>query len=172
MMSKVINLNRNFNKCFNYKNKHDNFNYSTLSNKPNLSPHHTSLTKLIINSGQSNSSYQKAPPGFSKANHAVPNSNAVPVNTAQTANADSGASGNYVAVRDTNCLHNVIPCSSTSKILVQVANNQTIVSSHTGELHAPDGSILKAYIFPGISGSLLSISQFVDVGYTVVGAAV
>jgi hypothetical protein len=80
--------------------------------------------------------YQQAQPGFSKAGSALTNFNAVPGNNIHTANADSGASGNYVAVRDTNCLHNVILCSSTSKILVQVANYQTNVSRHTGELNA------------------------------------
>ena len=93
------------------------------------------------------------------ATQQAPNSN--------LANADSGATGSYIAMRDTKCLNSVVPCTVATQVSVQVANGQVIVSSHVGELHAPDGSKLKAYIFPSISGSLLSISQFVDVGYTV-----
>ena len=84
-----------------------------------------------------------------------------------TANADSGASGNYIAVKDTSCLRNLTACTSTTQISVQVANNQVIQSSHIGELHVPGDVIMKAYIFPHINGSLLSISQFVDVGFIV-----
>ena len=83
------------------------------------------------------------------------------------ANADTGATGSYIATRDTSCVTNVKSCTPITQIEVQVANGQVIISSHMGDLHSPDGSTLKAYIFPGISGSLLSISQFLDVGYTV-----
>ena len=82
--------------------------------------------------------------------------------------AHTGATGSYIATRDINCLHNVIQCSLSSQILVQVANGQVIASSHVGDLQLPDGDTIKAYIFPGISGSLLSISQFVDAEYTVI----
>ena len=160
-MSKTINFNRNLNKCFYYKNKHDNFNYSTLFNKFNLPLPQTNLTKLIVSEGQKKSMYQKASPGFSNiATQQTPNPN--------FANADTGATGSYIATRDIKCLSNVIACTTASAITVQVANGEVIVSSHIGELHVPDGPVVKAFIFPGISGSLLSISQFVDIGYTVV----
>jgi hypothetical protein len=100
----------------------------------------------------SHSIYDKRPPGFEPAHRA---------------NADTGASGAYLATRDKKYLQNVKACTPSTQIVVQVANDQTIISSHEGELHVPDGSVLKAYIFPEISGSLLSISQFVDIGFTV-----
>ena len=107
--------------------------------------------------------YQQSPPGFEidkKTAFAVTNSN--------MANADTGATGSYIAIRDIECLHDVLPCSQASQIHVQVAYGQIMTSSYIGELRVPDGDIIKAYIFPGISASLLSISQFVDVGYTVI----
>ena len=36
-----------------------------------------------------------------------------------------------------------------------------------GEIQLPDGTVIKAFIFPGINGSLLSISQLVDNGFIV-----
>ena len=90
----------------------------------------------------------------------MPNSN--------LANADTGASGTYIALRDIKCISNVIPCSPANQVPVQVANGQKILSSHMGELQVPGGATLKAYIFPGISGSLLSISQLVDMGFKVI----
>jgi hypothetical protein len=84
------------------------------------------------------------------------------------ADADTGATGSYIATRDTQCLNNIVSCTPSLQISVQVANGQIITSSHEGELQVPDGIILKAFIFTGINGLLLSISQLVDVGYTVV----
>ena len=107
--------------------------------------------------------FNQSPPGLEDAKKTV---NAV--SNVNMANADTGATGSYIATWDINCLHNVRTCTPESQISVQVANGQVISSSHVGNLQIPDGSTLKAYIFPGISGSLLSISQFVDVGYTVI----
>ena len=46
-------------------------------------------------------------------------------------NADSGSTGTYIAIRDTNNLTEVQPCTPNSRIGVMVANGQTIFSKHT-----------------------------------------
>jgi hypothetical protein len=50
---------------------------------------------------------------------------------------------------------------------VTVANGHSIEASHIGKLQIPSGHSIVGYIFPGINGSLLSISSFVDIGYIV-----
>ena len=124
--------------------------------------------KLHINSNapQTNPSitmYNHPPPGFNYCSNT-----AMAVSNSNPANADTGASGTYIAMRDIECIQNITPCSATSRISVQVANGQIISLSHVGELKVPDGTTLKAYIFAEISGSLLSVSQLVDMGFTVV----
>ena len=57
--------------------------------------------------------YQESPPGFEegeKTANAVSNTN--------MANADTGATGSYIATQDINCLHNVKPCTLASTIAV------------------------------------------------------
>jgi len=121
----------------------------------------TNLTKLNISSGQKASIYQKAPPGFaSSAKQQTPNSN--------LANADTGATGSYIAKRDAKCINNVVPCTPANQVAVEVANGQIITSTHVGELQVPDGAAIEAFVIPAISNSLLSISQVVDVGFTVI----
>jgi hypothetical protein len=51
---------------------------------------------------------------------------------------------------------------------VKVANGNVITSTHIDTITAPDGSIVKAHLFPNIETSLLSISEFIDHGYTVI----
>ena len=87
--------------------------------------------------------------------------------TSHQANADSGSSGIYIAVQDINCLSDIQPCNDNNKIHVTVANGHIIESSYIGKLSVPSGHVLSAYIFPGINGSLLSVSSFVDLGYIV-----
>ena len=80
---------------------------------------------------------------------------------------DGGASGNYITVRAGDFFKNKIRCNATNQITVQVANGQSITSTHTTKLVVPGGDTLQAYIFPEINGSLISVSTFVDIGYTV-----
>jgi hypothetical protein len=47
--------------------------------------------------------YQKAPPGFSN----IATQEALNFNFA---NADTGATGSYIAMRDTKCINSVFPC--------------------------------------------------------------
>ena len=83
------------------------------------------------------------------------------------ANADSGSTGEYFAVKDITCLTNVRACQQIEKISVTVANGHSIQSTHFGTLRLPSGHEISAHIFPNINGSLLSVSSFVDLGYTV-----
>ena len=82
-------------------------------------------------------------------------------------NADSGSSGTYIAVCDTEKLTEVKPCTPASRIGVMVANGQTIFSTHTGSLALPSGHSLRAYIFSNLKTSLLSISDLADIGYRI-----
>jgi hypothetical protein len=59
-------------------------------------------------------------------------------------NADSGSSGTYIAVRDTNNITDLQMCTPASRIGVMVANGQTIFSTHTGSLALPSGHSLRA----------------------------
>ena len=82
-------------------------------------------------------------------------------------NADSGSTGTYIAVRETNKLTEVEPCTHASRIGVMVANGHTIFSSHTALLMLPSGHSLRAFIFADLKTSLLSISDLVDIGYRI-----
>ena len=84
------------------------------------------------------------------------------------ANADSGTTGNYIAFKNKTCMQKLMATNDHTKISVEVANGQSIKSSHIGELVVPGGDTVTAYLFPEINGSLLSISVFVDIGYTVI----
>jgi hypothetical protein len=152
-----------FNKLLNFV---DNFNNYLLFNQSNPNTNIHSPHRLLTedtNLGQNSLSiYNHPPPGFKN----IINSAAITPNS-NFANADTKASGTYIATRDTNSLHNIISCTTTSQISVQVANGQIITSSHVGDLQVPDGSKLRAYMFAGISGSLLSVSQLVDIGFIV-----
>ena len=68
--------------------------------------------------------------------------------TSHVVNADSGSSGIYIAVKDTNCLIDVQQCTKQNKIQVTVANGHNIESSHIGKLIVPSGHNIAAYIFP------------------------
>ena len=71
-------------------------------------------------------------------------------------------------MKDLSCISNVVKCSPESAIHVKVANGHIIVSSHVGHLIVPDGSTVRAYLFPEIVGSLLSVSEFIDLGFQVI----
>ena len=80
------------------------------------------------------------------------------------ANADSGASGNYLTFSDMHTLRDVKVSTPTEQIAVAVANGTLIQSSHHGYLDVPAHGPMMAYIFPQLKGSLLSISELVNVG--------
>ena len=82
-------------------------------------------------------------------------------------NADSGSSGTYIAIRDSNNLTDVQPCTVASRIGVTVANGHTIFSTHTGTLCLPSGHSLRAHIFADLNTSLLSIGDLADIGYLI-----
>ena len=116
-MSKSINFINNSKNCLYCKNKNGLINYSSLNNNLSLSSPPTTTTLSSI--------YHDHPPGFEnykKTANAVSNMH--------LANADTGATGTYIATRDMKCLQNVQMCNPTSQIHVQVANGETIASSH------------------------------------------
>ena len=152
-----------------FYNEFDNYFNNFLFNKFSLhkythSPHsHLPITCLpTSNSAALGAMYQNHPPGFDCTTKAA----ATVQILAHPANADTGATGTYIAKRDIHCVDNVSTCRPESKISVQVANGQAITSTHEGNLYTPDGSVMKAHIFPDISDSLLSVSQLVDLGFT------
>ncbi len=151
--------------------------YYTSYSKQNNSPHNLNLKNSNRKSDPKSRSVKpksvetpvilpSVPPGFEHLNNS-----AVQTGLQKSANADTGASGSYIATRDVDCLYNLKPCTASTQISVKVASGNIIMSSHIGELRIPDGSTLTAYVFPGISDSLLSISQFVDIGFTVIYSA-
>jgi len=83
------------------------------------------------------------------------------------ANADSGATGNYLTVADIGVLRDVCISAPAQRIAVAVANGTLLQSTHHGFLDVPGHGPMIAYIFPQLKGSLLSISQLVNVGLRV-----
>jgi len=82
-------------------------------------------------------------------------------------NADSGATGNYLTVADISVLRDVCTSSPAQQITVAVANGTLLQSTHHGFLDVPGYGAMIAYIFPQLKGSLLSISQLVNLGLRV-----
>ena len=80
------------------------------------------------------------------------------------ANADSGATGTYLRLADIKVLRDVKMSSPTDQITVAVAEGTLIKSTHCGYLDVPGHGPMLAHIFPQLQGSLLSISQLVDMG--------
>jgi len=79
-------------------------------------------------------------------------------------NADSGATGNYLALTDIRVLRNVTLSSAAEQISVEVATGTLTRSTHHGYLDVPGHGSMIAYVFPQLTGSLLSISALVNVG--------
>ena len=82
------------------------------------------------------------------------------------ANADSGASGTYLRVEDIRVLTNVQE-SNAEQLMVAVATGTLIRSTHHGYLNIPGHGPIIVHVFPALKGSLLSISQLVDLGLRV-----
>ena len=80
------------------------------------------------------------------------------------ANADSGATGTYLRLADIKVLRDVKSSSTTDQITVAVAEGTLIKSTHHGYLDVPGHGAMIAHIFPQLQGSLLSISQLVNMG--------
>jgi len=80
------------------------------------------------------------------------------------ANADSGATGTYLRIQDIQVLRNVKVSSQAEQITVAVAEGTLIRSTHHGYLDVPGHGSMIAHIFPQLHGSLLSISQLVNLG--------
>ena len=83
------------------------------------------------------------------------------------ANADTGATGHYLSIKDISFLRDIKLCTPATQILVQVANGEVSISSHYGYLDIPGAGSMLAYLFPNFAGSLISISQIVNLGLTV-----
>ena len=66
------------------------------------------------------------------------------------ANADAGATGNYLSLADITCLRDIKVSTPHEQIKVQVANGKTELSSHHGYLDVPGAGAMLAYIFPNI----------------------
>ena len=80
------------------------------------------------------------------------------------ANADSGATGTYLRLADIKVLRDVKISTPTNQITVAVAEGTLIKSTHHGYLDVPGHGAMIAHIFPQLKGSLLSISQLVNLG--------
>jgi hypothetical protein len=86
------------------------------------------------------------------------------------ANADTGTTGHYFAIKDISTLSNVRKAHKHEKIGVTMPNGLTIHNSHIGELNltALPINARRAYIFPDLQGSLISIGDLCDEGYIAV----
>lgn len=120
--------------------------------KARKKPNGKSVTNRVVQ--QANSSYSSA----ASDTH---------INQTVLANADSGATGTYLTVSDIKVLNNVQLSAITEQISVSVATGALIHSTHHGYLNIPGHGSIRAYVFPQLKGSLLSISQLVDLGLRV-----
>ena len=84
------------------------------------------------------------------------------------ANADSGATGTYLRLTDIKVLRDVKTSTPKDQITVAVAEGTLIRSTHYGFLDVPGHGAMIAHIFPQLSGSLLSISQLVNLGLHII----
>ena len=80
------------------------------------------------------------------------------------ANADSGATGTYLRIQDIQVVRDVKVSLPAEQITVAVAEGTLIRSTHHGYLDIPGHGAMIAHIFPQLHGSLLSISQLVNLG--------
>ena len=83
------------------------------------------------------------------------------------ANADTGATGNYLSLKDISFLRHINICTPTTQIRVQAAYGEFSIFSHYGYLDIPGSESMLACIFQNFTGSLISISQIVNLGLTV-----
>ena len=83
-------------------------------------------------------------------------------------NADTGTTGNFIALSDAAVLLNIRP--AINGISVALPNGDIITSTHTATLNLPSLplSARAAHVFPGLTGSLLSIGLLTDAGLTAV----
>ena len=86
-------------------------------------------------------------------------------------NADTGTTGNFISLPDSDVLLNITP--TNTGIVVSLPNGDLIRSTHTATLNLPSipMSARAAHIFPGLTGSLLSIGLLTDAGLTAVYTA-
>ena len=86
-------------------------------------------------------------------------------------NADTGTTGNFIALSDAAVLLNIRP--AINGISVALPNGDIITSTHTATLNLPSLplSARAAHVFPGLTGSLLSIGLLTDAGLTAVYTA-
>ena len=89
-----------------------------------------------------------------------------PATPSHKANADTGTTGNYFAIKDITCLYNVQPITNNNHITVQMPNGHEIKSTATGWLKYPNvpGEGIEAHIFNELCGSLLDIGALCDMG--------
>ena len=87
-------------------------------------------------------------------------------------NPDTGSSGHYITVHDSIHLDDVQP--TQDPVSVQLPDGTVCQSTHTGYLRLPHLTTTArlAHVLPGFTGSLLSIGQLCDAGYTAVYTAV
>ena len=105
------------------------------------------------------------PPRTSNHNKRSPRAgNANSTRTIVPANADTGATGNYLTLSDISVLREVKQSSPSEQISVAVATGALVRSTHHGYLDVPGHGSMIAYCFPGLKGSLLSVSALVNVG--------
>ena len=89
--------------------------------------------------------------------------------TQHFANADTGTTGHYIAMKDMNCLQNVRTVAPHERVTVVMPTGEEIHSTHTGELNfsqLPQGQ--RVHVFEHLWGSLLGIGDLCDIGLTAV----
>mmetsp|Transcript_18995 Transcript_18995/g.31769 ORF Transcript_18995/g.31769 Transcript_18995/m.31769 type:complete len:1018 (-) Transcript_18995:914-3967(-) len=89
----------------------------------------------------------------------------LPSPTTSSLTADSGASGNYVAMKDAHSIHNIRPARHKA-ITVSLPDGSKCASTHVGDLPFPQlpKPARHCDIFPSFDGSLLSIGSLADHG--------
>ena len=89
-----------------------------------------------------------------------------------SANADTGTTGNYFALKDMNCLRDVKPATQDEIVTVMMPDGKNIQSSYTGYLNYPHlKHNHRVHVFKTLWGSLLSIGELCDAGLIAVFTA-
>ena len=100
---------------------------------------------------------------FGRANIVNNNNNNTPV----LAISDTGATGTYLQTADMCALQDVKISAASEQVVVAVANGTLLTSTHHGHLNIPGHGTILAHVFPQLKGSLLSVSQLVDLNLRV-----
>ena len=89
-------------------------------------------------------------------------------NSYHLANADTGTTGHYISFNDATAVTNIEPLTNNATIAVKLPDDSIVRATHSANLNIPGLPLTacKAYLFPELKCSLISIGILCDHGMT------